>query len=47
MVLWCGSMIHMLKTLRVPRWEDFVIIRKEGNMWALLGNGRTEREMLS
>ncbi|KAL8836149.1 MAG: hypothetical protein Q9176_006479 [Flavoplaca citrina] len=44
--LWCGSMIHMLKTLRVPRWEDFVIRRKEGNMWAFLGDGRTEREML-
>ncbi|KAL8940818.1 MAG: hypothetical protein Q9216_002607 [Gyalolechia sp. 2 TL-2023] len=44
--LWCGSMIHMLKTLRVPRWEDFVIRRRGGNMWSFLGDGRTEREVL-
>ncbi|KAL9595235.1 MAG: hypothetical protein Q9219_006569 [cf. Caloplaca sp. 3 TL-2023] len=44
--LWCGSMIHMLKTLRVPRWEDFFIRRKAGNMWKFLGDGSTEREVL-
>ncbi|KAL9594849.1 MAG: hypothetical protein Q9179_005218 [Wetmoreana sp. 5 TL-2023] len=44
--LWCGSMVHMLKTLRVPRWEDYVIRRKAGNMWSFLGDGKTEREVL-
>ncbi|KAL9638316.1 MAG: hypothetical protein Q9164_001621 [Protoblastenia rupestris] len=43
--LWCGSMIHMLKTLRVPRWEDYVIRRRARNMWEFLGDGRTEREV--
>ena len=51
-------MVHMLKTLRVPRWEDYEIRRREGggggeegkagkagNMWAFLGDGRTEREV--
>lgn len=36
----------MLKTLRVPRWEDFVIRRHDRNMWTFLGDGTTEREML-
>lgn len=41
-------MLHLLKTLRVPRWEDYVIERKEeeGNMWAFLGNGMIELEIL-
>lgn len=47
--LHCGSMLHLLKTLRAPRWEDYVIERKEeeGNMWAFLGNGRVELEVLA
>lgn len=43
-------MLHMLKTLRVPRWEDYEIKRRDGwnggNMWRFLGDGTTERERL-
>lgn len=45
-MLWCGSMLHMMKTLRNPRWEDYKIrYRDQGNMWAFLGGwGRSEIE---
>ncbi|KAH8159956.1 hypothetical protein CIB48_g8289 [Xylaria polymorpha] len=50
-MLWCGSMLHMMKTLKSPRWEDYEIRRRdgdlngEGNMWAFLGGpGNTELE---
>ncbi|KAI1502626.1 cyclohexanone monooxygenase [Biscogniauxia marginata] len=52
-MLWCGSMLHMMKTLKSPRWEDYEIRRRDGeggkgNMWAFLGGpGRTELEMVS
>lgn len=45
--LWCGSMLHLLKTLRVPRWEDYEIVRRDENMWAFLGAGRIELERAS
>lgn len=41
-VLWPGSLPHMLKTLRVPRWEDFEFQYSDESMWT----GRTEREIL-
>lgn len=44
--LWCGSMVHMLKTLRTPRWEDYEFKRRDANMWTFLGDGRTEREVM-
>ncbi|KAF6228775.1 hypothetical protein HO173_011622 [Letharia columbiana] len=43
--LWCGSMMHLLKTLRTPRWEDYRIKRRDANMWTFLGNGRIELEV--
>ncbi|KAL4775861.1 cyclohexanone monooxygenase [Aspergillus nidulans var. acristatus] len=53
--VWCGSMPHLLKSLKRPRWEDYRIRyweeeekndgrKKEGNMWAFLGNGTTVLE---
>ncbi|KIX10029.1 uncharacterized protein Z518_01110 [Rhinocladiella mackenziei CBS 650.93] len=43
--IWPGSLLHHLKTLRTPRYEHYDIrYRDEGNMWAFLGNGRTELE---
>ncbi|KAG8158662.1 hypothetical protein KVR01_011784 [Diaporthe batatas] len=45
-MLWCGSMLHMMKTLQAPRWEDYEIRYREANMWAFLGGwGRTELEV--
>ena len=45
--IWPGSMLHHLKTLRVPRFEHYDIeYTDEGNCWAFLGNGRTELEVL-
>lgn len=46
MSLWPGSMLHHLKTLRTPRFEHYDIEYLEENMWAFLGNGRTELELL-
>jgi cation diffusion facilitator CzcD-associated flavoprotein CzcO len=43
--IWPGSMLHHLKTLRVPRFEHYEIEYHEDNMWAFLGNGRTELEL--
>ena len=42
--LWSGSMLHMMKTLERPRWEDYEIQPGEGNIWGWLGDGTTERE---
>lgn len=38
-------MLHLLKTLRTPRWEDYKIRRRDDNMWTFLGNGRIELEI--
>ncbi|KAL2862203.1 flavin-containing monooxygenase [Aspergillus lucknowensis] len=43
--IWSGSMLHMIKTLRVPRFEDFDIVRRDGDMWAFMGDGRTLLEI--
>ncbi|KIW21580.1 hypothetical protein PV08_02160 [Exophiala spinifera] len=44
--VWPGSMLHHLKTLRVPRYEHYDIrYADQGNVWAFLGNGRTDLEV--
>lgn len=43
--LWPGSMLHMLKSLKSPRFEDYDIKSREQNMWAYLGEGRTVTEL--
>ncbi|KAL2802551.1 cyclohexanone monooxygenase [Aspergillus granulosus] len=43
--IWAGSMLHMIKTLRTPRFEDFEIVRRDENMWGFLGDGRTLLEI--
>jgi hypothetical protein len=45
--IWAGSMLHMIKTLRTPRFEDFEIVRRDENMWGFLGGGRTLLEIRS
>lgn len=37
--LWPGSSLHMLETIRAPRWEDFDFESKEENRFRWLGNG--------
>ena len=39
-------MLHHLKSLRTPKWEHYEITYRNENMWAYLGNGLTEREMI-
>lgn len=44
--LWTGSLLHLLKTLRTPRYEDYHFTYKnDDDMWAFLGNGRTAADM--
>ncbi|KAI9758077.1 MAG: hypothetical protein M4579_003208 [Chaenotheca gracillima] len=43
-MLWGGSILHMMKTLKEPRYEHYDI-RYRGHMWDFLGNGRTAVEM--
>ncbi|KAJ9243859.1 hypothetical protein DTO169E5_2201 [Paecilomyces variotii] len=43
--LWSESMLHMIKTLGTPRYEDYEIIRRDKDMWRFLGNGRTLLEL--
>ncbi len=43
--IWPGSMLHHLKTLRTPRYEDYDLRYENDNIWAFLGNGRTDLEM--
>ncbi|KAI4939241.1 uncharacterized protein J4E92_000525 [Alternaria infectoria] len=42
--MWPGSRLHFLKIMEAPRYEDFEIEYREGNMWAFLGNGFEVRE---
>ncbi|KAL6414163.1 uncharacterized protein AUP68_00681 [Ilyonectria robusta] len=44
--IWPGSMLHLLKTMKTPRFEDFDITYHY-NRWTFLGNGRTRLEELS
>ncbi|KAH7154614.1 hypothetical protein DER46DRAFT_688598, partial [Fusarium sp. MPI-SDFR-AT-0072] len=45
--IWPGSMLHLLKTMKTPRFEDFSITYRNDNMWDFLGNGRTQIEELA
>lgn len=38
-------MLHMLKTLKTPRFEDYEIKYLDENMWSYLGDGRTALEL--
>lgn len=37
--LWPGSLLHLMETLRAPRWEDFDFEAKDENRLRWLGNG--------
>lgn len=41
--IWPGSLLHLMKTLRTPRFEHFDVQYRDG-IWDLLGNGFTELE---
>ncbi|KAF5624805.1 sterigmatocystin biosynthesis monooxygenase stcW [Fusarium tjaetaba] len=45
--IWPGSMLHLLKTMKTPRFEDFNITYRSDNIWDFLGNGRTQIEELA
>ncbi|EXM21472.1 hypothetical protein RAB80_010040 [Fusarium oxysporum f. sp. vasinfectum] len=45
--IWPGSMLHLLKTMKTPRFEDFNITYRNDSMWDFLGNGRTQIEELA
>ena len=38
--LWCGTALSYIKTIRIPRFEDFDITYASTNQWAFLGNGK-------
>lgn len=38
-------MLHMIKSLKSPRFEDYEIRYREDNMWSYLGDGRTALEL--
>ena len=42
--VWCGSMPHLLKSLKDPRFEHYDIRYRSDNMWSFLGNGSTVLE---
>ncbi|KAJ5951521.1 uncharacterized protein N7479_009934 [Penicillium vulpinum] len=44
--IWGGSSLHYMKTMKEVRWEHYDIRYKSDNMWAFLGNGRVEAEVL-
>jgi len=43
--IWGGSLLHLLKTLRTPRFEHYDIQYKNDNLWSFLGNGWTDKEL--
>lgn len=43
--IWGGSLLHHLKTLREPRYEHYNLQYEYDNVWAFLGNGRTDLEI--
>ncbi len=45
--LWPGSLLHHLKTLKTPRFEHYDIRYHDDNIWAFLGNGRTDLELVA
>jgi hypothetical protein len=42
--IWPGSRLHFLKIMDAPRYEDYDIVYRDGNMFAFLGNGFEMRE---
>ncbi|KAF3480237.1 cyclohexanone monooxygenase [Arthroderma uncinatum] len=44
-MLWAGSLVHMLKTLQTPRFEHYRFEYRNSNMWTFLKNGRTAAEV--
>lgn len=45
--IWAGSALHYLKTMMEPRFEHYNLRYWSQNMFAFLGNGRTEPEHLA
>lgn len=43
--IWPGSLPHLLKVLRTPRFEHYHVRYLNKNMWAFLGNGFTALEV--
>ncbi|KXJ91617.1 cyclohexanone monooxygenase [Microdochium bolleyi] len=43
-MVWGGSSMHYLKTIRTPRWEHWNMTYLDANPWAFLGNGRIKAE---
>ena len=44
--IWPGTILHLLKTLRTPRYEHYEMRYLDENMWSFLGNGRTKLETM-
>ena len=44
--IWGGSALHYIKTMMEPRYEHYNIRYWHSNMFAFLGNGKTEAEYL-
>jgi cation diffusion facilitator CzcD-associated flavoprotein CzcO len=42
--IWPGSRLHFLKMMEAPRYEDYEIVYRGGNMFAFMGNGFEVRE---
>src|ERR1700761_343440 len=40
-----GSLLHHMKTLQSPRYEHYELRYHDDNVWAFLGNGRTDLEI--
>ncbi|KAH8901734.1 cyclohexanone monooxygenase [Thozetella sp. PMI_491] len=45
-MVWGGSSLHFLKTIKTPRWEHYNIRYLDDNPWAFLGNGRVHAELV-
>jgi hypothetical protein len=43
--IWPGSLLHHMKALKTPRYEHYDLRYDHDNVWAFLGNGRTDLEM--
>ncbi|KIW63896.1 hypothetical protein PV04_08864 [Phialophora macrospora] len=43
--IWPGSLLHHMNALKTPRYEHYDLRYHHDNVWAFLGNGRTDLEM--
>jgi hypothetical protein len=43
---WCGSALHFMEMLSVPRWEDFDICYRDSNRFQYLGRGKSRVEWI-